>query len=253
MARLVIGLVLAFVFFLASAQGWAEDLVVFATSSTAEAITELADRFTAGTTQSITIELGAPGLLVRRIEAGEVPHLILFDGKTWLDRLTERKTLAPDTRRRLFSNRLVLVTDRDFPHTIPLTPNTPLRDLLGDSKFAIADPALDPAGELAQAALQSLNVWQAMTDKLERAPDVRAALALVGRDDLDAGIVYATDAKTSSEVKISGIFLRSMHPPIVYEMALAAGKDSPEARQLHEFLLSREARVVFAAHGFLLE
>ena len=63
-----------------------------------------------------------------------------------------------------------------------------------------------PAGQYAEEALTKLNLWDKVKDKLARAKDVRAALALVERGESPLGIVYATDAKVSKEVKAIGVF-----------------------------------------------
>jgi molybdate transport system substrate-binding protein len=233
----------------------AEDLVLFATSSTAKAMEAVAEKFTEQTQLQVAVEAAAPGAFVWRIEAGEAPHVVVLDGKKWMDRLVAAKSVVADTRRQMFSNRLVMATHRDFPHTIQIAPEVPLRNLLGDGKFAIADPAVDPAGELAQAALQSIKVLRQIEPKLVLRQNVQAAVAAIynGDDNVEAGIVYATDVRTVKDVVISGVFLRSMHPPIVYEIAVGTAKDGPAARRLHAHLLSREARNIFTAHGFVLE
>jgi len=50
--------------------------------------------------------------------------------------------------------------------------------------------------------LTRLGLWQKLEPKIVPTENVRAALAAVESGNVDAGFVYATDAKISSEVRI---------------------------------------------------
>jgi molybdate transport system substrate-binding protein len=56
----------------------------------------------------------------------------------------------------------------------------------------------------------------------------------------------------SARVRIVGRFPASSHPPIVYPLALIAGRTSGAAARFYDHLLSAEAAEVFRAHGFLV-
>src|SRR3546814_8066250 len=68
------------------------------------------------------------------------------------------------------------------------------------------DPAHVPAGIYARQALQALGLWDQVADRLAPAANVRAALALVDRGEVPAGIVYETDAAISPRVRIVDAF-----------------------------------------------
>ena len=53
-------------------------------------------------------------------------------------------------------------------------------------------------------------------------------------------------------MRIAGRFPPSSHPPIVYPLAVIAGRDSAAAARFYDHLLSAEAAEVFRAHGFLV-
>jgi molybdate transport system substrate-binding protein len=106
-----------------------------------------------------------------------------------------------------------------------------------------------PAGKYAKAALEKLGAWKTAEPKLAMAENVRAALALVARGEAVLGIVYATDARIESGVKVIGTFPAASHPPIVYPAAVTAGA-RPEAARYFAFLHSGTALVVFERHGF---
>jgi molybdate transport system substrate-binding protein len=106
-----------------------------------------------------------------------------------------------------------------------------------------------PAGKYAMAALQELGAWQRAEPKLAMTENVRAALALVGRGEAALGIVYETDAKVDTQVKIVGTFPEDSHPPIVYPVALTMTA-KPAAMQYLAFLRSQTAKAVFEKYGF---
>ena len=54
------------------------------------------------------------------------------------------------------------------------------------------------------------------------AGDVRATLAIVERQEADAGIVYATDAATSKKVRTALQVPEELHAPIRYPLVLLA-------------------------------
>jgi molybdate transport system substrate-binding protein len=93
-------------------------------------------------------------------------------------------------------------------------------------------------------------MWTAVESQVARAKDVRAALALVERGEAPLGLVYATDAAISSKVRVVGTFPETSHPPIVYPVAVVAGKQSPATERFMTLLQSAEAKAVFEKYGF---
>ena len=91
---------------------------------------------------------------------------------------------------------------------------------------------------------------KAIENHVARSKDVRAALALVERGEAPLGQVYATDAAISDKVRVAGVFPESSHPPIVYPVAIVAGKRSPAAERFVKLLQSPEAKAVFEKYGF---
>ena len=81
------------------------------------------------------------------------------------------------------------------------------------------------------------------------ADNVRGALMFVARGEAPLGIVYATDARIDSKVRIVDTFPASTHPAIVYPAALTSVA-VPAAAKVLEYLRSSEARKVFRAQGF---
>ena len=67
----------------------------------------------------------------------------------------------------------------------------------------------------------------------------------------DAGIVYATDAKDSTQVQVVATAPDGTHTPVVYPVAVVKQKTSRlEAESFVEFLAGAQARDIFVRHGF---
>ena len=113
----------------------------------------------------------------------------------------------------------------------------------------MADPAHVPAGQYARAALGVLGAWPQVAAKLAPAENVRAALALVAREEAPLGIVYRTDALAEPRVRVVDTFPPGTHAPIVYPLALLRGAGD-DARAFAAFAASSQAREIWARHGF---
>jgi molybdate transport system substrate-binding protein len=83
--------------------------------------------------------------------------------------------------------------------------------------------------------------------------DVRQVLTYVETGNADAGLVYATDAMTSSRVRLIASAPESAHAPIVYPVAVVKGSRNEQAsRRFVEFLGSPMAQAIFMNHGFTI-
>ena len=125
---------------------------------------------------------------------------------------------------------------------------------LRDSVFrriAVGDPAGVPAGVYARSYLASLGLWDALAPRLVPTRSVRAALAVVEAGDVDAGIVYRTDALSSDEVVVAFEVPGDEGPAIAYPAAVLA--DAPNragAERFLDYLRGEGARDVFRQAGF---
>jgi molybdate transport system substrate-binding protein len=120
-------------------------------------------------------------------------------------------------------------------------------------RIALADPQAVPAGVYAREFLQKQNLWNAIEPKVVPTANVRGALAAVESGDVEAAIVYKTDAAISKRVKIAYEVSGEDAPKISEPMAVL--KDSPEpggAKRFLHYLDSPEAGKVFAEFGFIV-
>jgi molybdate transport system substrate-binding protein len=121
------------------------------------------------------------------------------------------------------------------------------------AKLAIAGPTV-PAGIYGRQALKHQH-WLEKLEQQEQlviGNNVRETLAYVERGEAELGIVYATDAMISKNVKVVHRFAADSHDPIVYPLALVKSEAdrSDIARQFFEYLQSEQAKSVFEKYGF---
>ena len=228
----------------------ADTLVVFAAASLTNALQEIGRQFESNSGHAVRFSFAASSALARQIEAGAQAQVFLSADEQWMDYLAARRLVVPTSRIDLLGNSLVLVTPAGSTAQVALRPGFDLARLLGDGRLATGDPAHVPVGKYAKDALVHFGVWGIAESKLVRADSVRAALALVERGEVPAGIVYATDAAVTPKVRVAARFPADSHPPITYPAAIIAGQDGPAARAFHAWLRSEPARAIFLRHGF---
>jgi molybdate transport system substrate-binding protein len=106
-----------------------------------------------------------------------------------------------------------------------------------------------PVGRYAQAALTKLGVWNSVQGRLVPADNVRTALNFVARGEAPLGIVYATDARADTHVRVIDTFPASTHERIAYPAAVTATAPA-DAAAFVDFLSSASARAIFKKAGF---
>lgn len=230
----------------------AAPVTVFAAASLKEAMDAQARDFEAATGNKVIVAYGASSALAKQIVAGAPADLFISADLDWMDYLDQRGLVAAGTRGNLLRNALVLIAPASSTATLRIAPHFGLAATLGTQKLAMANPDSVPAGKYGKRALESLGVWASVEHDVARAENVRAALALVAREEAPFGIVYKTDAMADAGVRIVDSFPADSHPPIVYPVARVKGSTSQAAAALLAYLRSPPARSVWQHFGFEL-
>jgi molybdate transport system substrate-binding protein len=172
--------------------------------------------------------------------------LVSADSET-VDGLVEAELVRPSDRRRMMSNRLVVIVPKESGRHIEAP-----ADLKAISRIAIGDPTIVPAGIYAQKWLETAGVWKDLQDRIVPTLDVRAALTAVESGHAEAGVVYRTDAAASSHARIAYEVPAESGPPITYVAARLARSPHPSAALFLDFLVGPQARATFSRYGFVL-
>lgn len=226
--------------------------VVLAASSMQEGLVNAGQHWAQEGHLAPVFSFAASSAVARQVSEGAPADIVVTSDKRWMDWLAERGALASDPRE-LVSNTLVVVAPA-APAISAAAPGT-LAALAADpggGRLAIAEPDSVPAGQFARAALESMGIWGALSDRLVPGENVRAALAMVERGEAALGIVYASDARASERVRVVERIDTAMHPPILYYAALVADARHPQALVFLDFIASDAGRGIIAEQGFIV-
>lgn len=198
----------------------------------------------------LVLNWGGSGSLQRQIEYGAPVDVFISAAPKHLDYLAAKNMINQATRIKVAENTLVLVV----PVQSSLKINR-FEDLLRQDveKIGLGEPASVPAGQYGKQVLEKLGIWDDIKGKLVYGKDVRSILTYVETGNVDAGIVYSTDALLSDKVKVVAMVPYGAHDPIVYSAAVIAGtKQEKAAKDFLAFLQSDESRPVFERYGFVM-
>ncbi|EZP74283.1 Molybdate ABC transporter substrate binding protein [Sphingomonas paucimobilis] len=224
--------------------------LVLAAASLQESLSAAADAWAAMGHDRPILSFAASSALARQIEAGAPADLFLSADEDWMNAVAAKGLLRPGTRSDFLANRLVLIAPAGSKGGMVIRRGFPLGRALGKGRLAMADPRSVPAGKYGKAALMAMGVWPSVSNRIAAAENVRGALAMVERRQAPYGIVYMTDARAASAVRVAGVFPASSHPPIVYPLAILARSTHADANGFRRFLLSARGKAIFRRYGF---
>jgi len=224
-------------------------LTVSAAASLREVVAELDSVYQAEHPDvAVRANFGASGALRQQIEQGAPVDVFISASERHVDALQRAGLIDPRTRRVLAGNELVLVVPSASP-----SPARDFRSLAAPAvkRVAIGAAASVPAGEYADEVLRSLGIAEVVGGKAVYGQNVRQVLAYVESGNVDAGIVYRTDAAVSRRVRVAAPAPAGTHRPITYPLAIVRASPHPaDARAYAAFLLGPRGREVLARHGF---
>ena len=226
------------------------ELVIFCAASLTDVISEIADNFEKEFQTDVKLNLASSGALARQIEHGAMPSIYISANKKWLNYLHQKDLTVPGTEKKIADNSMVLVA----PATSDLNPmdyplNIPLPELI-DGKLSIGDPSHVPAGNYALQLLEKLGWKEKLESRFLPAKDVRSAIMVVELGEVEAGIVYKTDALKSKKVKIITEFPDSLYSPVDYYMTIIEGQKNEKSLSLYNYILSDEVKNTWWKYGF---
>jgi molybdate transport system substrate-binding protein len=114
---------------------------------------------------------------------------------------------------------------------------------------AMADPDTIPAGRYGKQALEKIGIWNDVSKTIVRTENVRLALALVARGEVEAAIVYRSDIYAEPDLRTAFTFSKAAHQQINYPAGILHNAKKGSDRVL-KFLLSPKAKKIFIKHGF---
>ena len=222
---------------------------VFAAASLSESLREIAAVYQKQGRHKVVFNFGASSLLARQIEEGAPADIFFSADEARMDGLEAKGLIVKGTRKSRLSNSLVIVIASDRATRIHFA-----HDLTNASvkRIALAETRTVPAGIYAKKYLERVGIWTAIEKKVVPTENVRAALSAVEAGNVEAGVVYKTDAAISKKVKVAYAVPAGDGPAISYPVALV--KEAREPTGARDFLGYLETEVsddVFHRFGFV--
>lgn len=227
----------------------AEDVEVFAAASLTDALKEIAADYEKSSGDKIVFNFAASNTLDMQIKAGAPADLFFSADTAKMDDLDKQSLLVKESRKDLLANSLVVVVPSDS--TVTLTSAAQLADAKF-AKIALGQPQSVPAGIYAKEYLQKIGIWEKVSARVIPCESVRAALAAVESGNVDAGIVYKTDALHSTKVKVAWEVPLEEGPDISYPVALlSSSRHAAAAKKFLDYLAEPGSLKVFEKYGFI--
>lgn len=215
-------------------------LEVFAASSLTNAFGDLAtDWETANPGVEVRVNTAGSSALREQLRDGAAAQVFASANEAIVDELISDETIL-GTPKLMATNELVLAVPRGNPAQI-----ASLDDLVDDSLLVgVCVPGV-PCGDLAQQFFAAAGVSIA-PDTEE--PDVRSLTRRLAEGELDAALIYATDAASDAD-NITIIETNVAVPMTRYPIVTVAADDE-QAQAFVDFVLSDVGQAILLSWGF---
>ena len=224
--------------------GQADEILVLAASSLADVLPPIGNAWQEATGTRVRFSFDATSRLAPQAANGAPADVFLSADETWIQWLDERQILDQEQARRVAGNGLAVVVPEG--RRVPLDADA----LVGISRVAIGGEHV-PAGRYAREALMASGVWDSVEGRTVVGGSARGVLEWVARGEVDAGVVYLTDAMSEPAVTTAFVFTPGSHTAIEYWAASLHRSQNPTAAAAFvEHLSSPDVSSVFSAAGF---
>ncbi|MFA5629134.1 MAG: molybdate ABC transporter substrate-binding protein [Dehalococcoidales bacterium] len=190
----------------------------------------------------------ASGTLQTQIEQGADCDVFISAAAKQIDNLENKALLLENTRVNVLKNSIALIVRKDTKLEL-----NSFEGLIADDVklIAVGDPSFVPAGTYSYEALDLLKITDGLKDKLILGSTVRDVLAYVETGNVDAGLVFLTDAVLIDSIKVVAIAPDQINSKIVYPGAVIKASANPDAAIAYlNYLCGAEASAVFEKYGF---
>jgi molybdate transport system substrate-binding protein len=226
------------------------EITVSAAASLKNAFEDMGKAFeTQNKGMKVYLNFASSGDLKKQIEAGAPVDVFASAAQREMDDLERKGGLVAGSRYNFAGNEMVLV--KPSASTIQLKS---FNDLTRQEvkKIGIGNPSSVPAGMYAEQVLKYYGVWETIKDKLIFGESVRQVLDYVARGEVDAGVVFSTDALVrSKDVVVVMKAPEGSHVEVVYPIsAVKNTKNEKIAKSFVDFVMSNTGIRILAKYGF---
>ncbi|MDO9492546.1 molybdate ABC transporter substrate-binding protein [Acetobacterium sp.] len=197
---------------------------------------------------TLTLNFGSSGSLAQQIQQGAEVDVFMSASSKEMNNVKDAGFMNDNTVKNILGNEIVLVVPKDSTTTI-----ADFAQVVDPAitKLALGEPSSVPAGQYAVDVFTYYNVMDQISDKVIYGKDVKEVLTWVETGNVDAGVVYSTDAKISKTVKIVATAPPESHKAIVYPAGVVkASTNADAASAFVDFLSTAAAKEIFVKYGF---
>ena len=224
------------------------EILVSAALSLKAPFEDMGRSFEGKTGTKVIFNFGASGMLQRQIEGGAPSDIFASASPKEMDSLESGGFLIKGTRSNFAGNTIVLIVPSQSRLRTRSFDDLRKKEI---RRIAIGNPASVPAGKYAEEVLKNSVLWETLKDKIVLCENVRQVMDYTARNEVDAGIVFRTDARNSRDIEIISEAPDQSHKPVLYVIAAINGSGHEMlAKEFISMLLADEGRKILKKYGF---
>lgn len=211
---------------------------------------EIATSFEEANGVRLTFNYGASGVLQKQIEGGAPVDVFASAGAAQMDALLAASLIDSASVRPFASNRLALAVPANSKLGLEGFADLTRADVRG---IAAGNPKTAPHGRTAAEVLEGLGIADAVRPKIVLGENASQTFEYVSRGEVDAALIYRSEALGSDEVDIVTLADTGLHRPVVYVIGVtSSAAQTDAARAFVDFVMSEDGQAVLEKHGFAL-
>ncbi len=202
------------------------------------------------TAGKVVFNFGSSGDLVAQIKGGAPVDVFASAAVKEMDDLDRDGFIVKDTKMDFAANSIVLIVPSSSKLVLASFEDLKKAEI---KKIAIGNPKSVPVGRYADETFHYNKISNIIANKLVFAENVRQVLDYVSRNEVDAGVVYSTDAiMKQQEVKVATTAPEVSHKPIIYPIAVVKGtKNEKSAKAFISLVTSDKGRKILSKYGII--
>ena len=195
---------------------------------------------------TLTFTYGASGVLQQQIEQGAPVDVFMSAATKQMKALEESGLILEGSKKEILQNKVVLIVPKGSTVGIK-----GFEDILKSKLIALGEPGSVPVGQYSEEIFTYLGIPDDVKAKVTYGKDVTEVLTWVATDNVDAGVVYATDAASSDKIEIIATAPEGSCSKVNYPAAvIKESKEAQEAQKFVDFLTSETTISIFEKFGF---
>lgn len=243
-------LLFIFLAFILNSLTFADTLTISAAASLKEVMTDIKTEYEKTyPSDKIIFNFGGSGALQKQIENGAPVDVFISAATKQMNELVSKNLILPNSNFILLENSVVLIKPKNSKLKVSSFNDLTKADI---KKIAIGEVSSVPVGQYSMEIFNNLKINDKISNKLIYGKDVLSVLSWVESDNVDLGIVYKTDAISSTKVIIVANAPSNSHKSVEYPIGIVKdSKNIAKSQQFIKFLKSNKAKALFKKYGFL--